>query len=69
MKKKQILIALGIVVVAILILLSMGRIPFCKCGIISVWSADVISSSQSQQFADPYTFTHVIHGIAFYFLL
>ena len=47
----------------------MGRLPFCKCEVISIWSSDVMSSEQSQQFADPYTFTHIIHGIALYFLL
>lgn len=69
MKKKYVIFALGIVVITILILFSMGRIPFCKCDVISIWSSDVTSNQQSQQFADPYIFTHVIHGIAFYFLL
>lgn len=69
MTKKHIGIAIGIVLLAIIILFSMGRIPFCKCGIISAWSSDVVSNEQSQQFADPYTFTHVLHGIIFYFLL
>ncbi len=69
MNKKQILIAIVIVIIAVTILFSMGRIPFCKCGIISLWSSDVMSSQQSQQLADPYSFTHVIHGIIFYFLL
>src|SRR3989344_4825233 len=69
MKKKQILIALCIIVITVLVLFSMGRIPFCKCDVIAVWSSDVVSNQQSQQLADPYTFTHVIHGMAFYFLL
>jgi len=56
-------------VVGVVILLAMGRIPFCKCGVITAWSSDVMSNQQSQQFADPYTFTHVLHGIGFYFLL
>ena len=69
MTKKYIVTGIVIVVIAIAVLLSMGRIPFCKCGVVSVWSSDVMSSEQSQQFADPYTFTHIIHGIIFYFLL
>ena len=67
--KKNIIIALCIVLLTVLILFSMGRIPFCKCGVISVWSSDVMSSEQSQQLFDPYTFTHVLHGIIFYFIL
>ena len=44
----------------------MDRTPFCKCGIVSLWSADVLSNQNSQQFTDPYTFTHVIHGALLY---
>ena len=69
MNKKYIIASIIIVVLAVIVLFSMGRIPFCKCGVISIWSSDVMSSEQSQQFADPYTFTHIIHGIIFYFLL
>ena len=47
----------------------MGRNPFCECGIISFWSGDVLSNQNSQQFADPYTFTHIIHGFGFFLLL
>src|SRR5262245_47855285 len=51
------------------VLLAMGRIPFCKCGIVSLWSSDTQSNQQSQQFADPYTFTHIIHGALLYAVL
>ena len=47
----------------------MGRLFFCKCGIISFWSGDIWSNQNSQQLADPYTFTHIVHGVIFYFLL
>lgn len=47
----------------------MGRSFFCKCGVVSLWSGDIWSDQNSQQFADPYSFTHVLHGVAFYFLL
>ena len=69
MNKKYILLSIVIIVFAVIVLFSMGRIPFCKCGIISFWSSDVVSDQQSQQLFDPYTFTHIIHGIIFYFLL
>ena len=67
--KKYLLISLLMLVVTIVVLFSMGRIPFCKCEVVSIWSSDVVSNEQSQQLFDPYTFTHVIHGIIFYFLL
>lgn len=69
MSRKYIIFAVGIVAVAIFVLSSMGRIPFCKCGVVSFWSGDVMTSEQSQQFTDPYTFTHIIHGILFYLIL
>lgn len=50
-------------------LLWMGRVPFCECGIISLWSGNVQSNQNSQQFLDPYSFTHVAHGILFFWIL
>jgi hypothetical protein len=69
MNKKYLYISILIVTVMVVVLSGMGRIPFCKCGVIAPWSSDVVSNQQSQQLADPYSFTHVIHGIIFYALL
>jgi hypothetical protein len=44
----------------------MGRLPFCKCGVISLWAGDIWSDQNSQQVADPYSFTHVLHGVLLY---
>jgi hypothetical protein len=67
--KQSLLISLGIILLTAMILLAMGRLPFCKCGIVSFWNGDIWSNQNSQQFTDPYTFTHISHGIIFYILV
>lgn len=62
-------ISVIIIAVAAVILFAMGRVPWYEHGPVRLWSGDTTSDQNSQQITDPYTFTHVIHGIAFYFLL
>ena len=42
-----------------------GRAWWCACGQLYPFSLDVWSSHNSQHFADPYVFTHLLHGFLF----
>jgi hypothetical protein len=48
---------------------SMGRLPFGPDGRFGLWEGNIWSSEQSQRVADPYTFSHTIHGMLFYAIL
>ena len=47
----------------------MGRLPLGPDGRFGWWEGDIWSAAQSQRFADPYSITHVLHGLLFYALL
>jgi uncharacterized protein DUF2585 len=64
-----ILIALGIFALAAWVLFWMGRVPICKCGYVKLWHGNRADSQTSQHFTDWYTYSHVLHGIIFYWLL
>jgi uncharacterized membrane protein YjdF len=60
---------LGVIVLTAMILHAMGRTPLCTCGDIRLWAGDVHSPDNSQQIADWYSPSHVIHGFLFFLML
>jgi hypothetical protein len=47
----------------------LGRLPLGPDGAFGWWESNIWSSEQSQRFADPYSFSHIVHGVLFYALL
>src|ERR687893_2756136 len=62
---RRMLPCLAIVVILVataLLLQSQGRLWWCSCDYLLLWSGDPWSSDNSQHLFDPYSFTHVLHG-------
>jgi hypothetical protein len=53
-----------VLVVAICILLALGRPAICTCGVIHLWGQ--VGPQQSQMLADWYSPSHIVHGFLFY---
>jgi hypothetical protein len=58
-----------IFIVSALILQYQGRIWFCADGSLYLWVSDAWSDQNSQHISDPYSFSHLLHGILFFGIL
>jgi uncharacterized membrane protein YhhN len=63
------LVMVATVAVAVCQLRQQGRVWWCACGRAVPWSGDVWSSHNSQHLFDPYSFTHLLHGVVLFGLL
>ncbi len=45
-----------------------GRIWWCKFGDYSPWSSDAWGKHNSQHLLDPYSFTHILHGVLYFWI-
>lgn len=54
----------AVLALAIGLLRGQGRFWSCLCGQIFVWVSDAWGPQTSQHLFDPYSFTHILHGVA-----
>ena len=63
------LAVLAITALTVVVVRAEGRVWFCDCWKIRVWIASAWSEHTSQHSFDPYSLTHVEHGLIFYWAL
>jgi hypothetical protein len=68
MSHRYVIAAIFALLLFALTLFLMGQPLICECGYVKWWHGDIFSAENSQQISDWYTFSHVIHGFAFYFI-
>lgn len=58
-----------ILVATVFQLRNQGRVWWCACGKLNLWAGDIWSAHNSQHVFDPYSFTHILHGVLFFWIL
>jgi hypothetical protein len=67
--RRPLVLALAVLPSMVVLLFAMGRIWWCKFGDYAVYVGEAWNSGHtSQHFLDPYSFTHVLHGVLFFWL-
>ena len=64
-----ILLMLLTIILMVVVLDWQGRVWWCQQGDFSPWSGDIWAAHNSQHFIDPYTFTHILHGVLFFWFI
>lgn len=62
------LLIIAAVVLMVFQLFYQGRLWWCRDDAYTLWSGTVLSRHNSQHLFDPYTFTHVLHGVLYFWL-
>ncbi|HET6671223.1 MAG TPA: DUF2585 family protein [Pyrinomonadaceae bacterium] len=63
------LFILAVLALSLFQLRNQGRTWWCSCNQFFPWAGDIWSAHNSQHLFDPYSFTHILHGFAFCWLL
>lgn len=61
--------SVAITIAMVIFLFLQGRVWWCKFGDLSPYYNDGWSQHTSQHFFDPYSFTHILHGVIFFWIL
>ena len=60
----------GLLIVGMIVVLAlMGRLWWCACGRWFLWTSETGGQHNSQHLGDPYIFSHLLHGVVFYWLI
>lgn len=64
---RAVAIMIASLVVLVVVFRLTGRLWWCKCGEFFLWSGDINTMHNSQHVIDPYSLSHILHGIIFYY--